>query len=433
MKCSRCANEIELGDDLSRKVELTGEESSVMLCPLCKVCYICYTQTENEPERCKLCGYHCHSEHSAEIKEKKETKEHQKNNCKINTVEPTGEEHCIKCTELHSKTSFEALLGPEIPALERYSEDASKEMARRISEIVKKNSPRSKSTEGIKTVFLGEVEMSPLFSSPYPEEYAKYHTLHICHGCLDYFPTKYMLERHKIKCSSIYPPGRLLYLDAERVAVFEVEGEKEQKYCQSLCLLAKMFLDHKTLYYDVEPFLFYIIGEIKDGDFVMQGYFSKERGEGRNNLSCIVVFPPYRRLGLGSFLIDFSYYLTRKTTQPPYTAGPEQPLSADGERAYFTYWSNCILRYVIHKRHFVPSEGCFENISLQTGVCKDSIKWVYGELNKRHNKELTCCDFIKNRDIIRKIRRMKKGSSMDQSVESIDRKEEKEETNKQNI
>ena len=30
-------------------------------------------------------------------------------------------------------------------------------------------------------------------------------------------------------------------------------------YAQNLCLLAKLFLDHKTLYYDVEPFLFYIL------------------------------------------------------------------------------------------------------------------------------------------------------------------------------
>lgn len=35
-----------------------------------------------------------------------------------------------------------------------------------------------------------------------------------------------------------------------------------QVYCQCLCLLAKLFLDHKTLYFDVEPFLFYILCEV---------------------------------------------------------------------------------------------------------------------------------------------------------------------------
>ncbi len=34
-----------------------------------------------------------------------------------------------------------------------------------------------------------------------------------------------------------------------------------QVYCQCLCLLAKLFLDHKTLYYDVDPFLFYVLCE----------------------------------------------------------------------------------------------------------------------------------------------------------------------------
>ena len=34
-----------------------------------------------------------------------------------------------------------------------------------------------------------------------------------------------------------------------------------QVYCQNLCLLSKLFLDHKTLYYDVDPFLFYVMCE----------------------------------------------------------------------------------------------------------------------------------------------------------------------------
>jgi hypothetical protein len=38
-----------------------------------------------------------------------------------------------------------------------------------------------------------------------------------------------------------------------------VDGNINKIYCQNLCLLAKLFLDHKTLYYDVEPFLFYVL------------------------------------------------------------------------------------------------------------------------------------------------------------------------------
>ena len=47
--------------------------------------------------------------------------------------------------------------------------------------------------------------------------------------------------------------------------MFEVDGKKEKVYCQSLCLLSKLFLDHKTLYYDVDPFLFYVMTEVSAG------------------------------------------------------------------------------------------------------------------------------------------------------------------------
>ena len=50
-----------------------------------------------------------------------------------------------------------------------------------------------------------------------------------------------------------------------------------QIYCQNLCLLAKLFLDHKTLYYDVEPFLFYAMTENDSTGCHILGYFSKVR------------------------------------------------------------------------------------------------------------------------------------------------------------
>jgi hypothetical protein len=33
--------------------------------------------------------------------------------------------------------------------------------------------------------------------------------------------------------------------------MFEVDGSEQKHYCQNLCYFAKLFLDHKTLYYDV--------------------------------------------------------------------------------------------------------------------------------------------------------------------------------------
>jgi hypothetical protein len=80
-----------------------------------------------------------------------------------------------------------------------------------------------------------------------------------------------------------------------------------QIYCQNICLLAKMFLDHKTLYYDVEPFLFYVVTETDEAGAHFVGYFSKEKRSPMSyNVSCIMTLPIRQRRGWGNFLIDFS-------------------------------------------------------------------------------------------------------------------------------
>ena len=72
----------------------------------------------------------------------------------------------------------------------------------------------------------------------------------------------------------------------------------------SLCLLAKLFLDHKTLYYDVDPFLFYVVAEVKPMGSTVVGYFSKEKHSSEGyNLACILTFPQYQRSGYGKFII----------------------------------------------------------------------------------------------------------------------------------
>lgn len=61
----------------------------------------------------------------------------------------------------------------------------------------------------------------------------------------------------------------------DRISVWEVDGKRFKIFCQNLCLLAKFFLDHKTLYYDVEPFLFYIMTTQDEDGCHIVGYFSK--------------------------------------------------------------------------------------------------------------------------------------------------------------
>lgn len=77
-----------------------------------------------------------------------------------------------------------------------------------------------------------------------------------------------------MKCGVKHPPGDEVYRHGS-ISVFEIDGRKNPVYCQNLCLLAKLFLGSKTLYYDVEPFLFYVMTEYNSTGMHFVGYFSK--------------------------------------------------------------------------------------------------------------------------------------------------------------
>ena len=115
----------------------------------------------------------------------------------------------------------------------------------------------------IKCINFGQYEIDTWHAAPYPEEYSRNRHLYICEFCLKYMSSDYVAWRHKLKCSAKHPPGDEIYRDkvinpetgAETtLSFFEVDGRRNPLYCQNLCLLAKLFLGSKTLYYDVEPF-----------------------------------------------------------------------------------------------------------------------------------------------------------------------------------
>ncbi|GAA49216.1 histone acetyltransferase MYST4 [Clonorchis sinensis] len=199
---------------------------------------------------------------------------------------------------------------------------------------------------------LGRHLITTWYSAPYPSEYARLNLLYICEFCLKYSKTRKVYLRHIEKCPYSFPPGNEIYR-CGNVSVFEVDGYTSRLYCQQLCLLAKLFLDHKTLYYDVEPFLFYVVALREAGCFQLVGYFSKEkRSAQKYNLSCIMVLPPYQKAAYGRFLIDFSFLLSRIEDQP---GSPEKPLSELGRLSYESYWRSKVLPFILDSLNKYPN------------------------------------------------------------------------------
>ncbi|KAJ8331911.1 hypothetical protein BDV3_004588 [Batrachochytrium dendrobatidis] len=219
----------------------------------------------------------------------------------------------------------------------------------------------------IPIIRIGEWEINTWYAAPYPEEYNILRILYLCEFCLKYMKSEFTLARHKCKCPLTHPPGDEIYRDGD-ISIFEVDGRKNKIYCQNLCLLAKMFLDHKTLYYDVEPFLFYVmtIHDKRGCHFV--GYFSKEKRSASNfNVSCILTLPIYQRKGYGNYLIDFSYLLSKKEER---CGSPEKPLSELGALSYRYYWRVVIIQAILSR---TESEISIQALSLQTRMTVDDI------------------------------------------------------------
>ncbi|KAF7536126.1 hypothetical protein G7054_g4796 [Neopestalotiopsis clavispora] len=135
-------------------------------------------------------------------------------------------------------------------------------------------------------------------------------------------------------------------------SVWEVDGERDALFCQNLSLFAKLFLDNKSVFFDVTGFTYFLLtytpppepsGQIPAPRIC--GFFSKEKMSwDNNNLACILVFPPWQRKGLGALLMGISYEISKREG---IIGGPEKPISELGRKGYKRYWAGEITRWLL--------------------------------------------------------------------------------------
>lgn len=239
----------------------------------------------------------------------------------------------------------------------------------------------------IKRVQIGQFEVDVWYTAPYPLEYsAMLEKIFLCEHCLLYTSTDFELQRHRQKCKyKQNPPGKEIYREEEsgKWSIFEVDGAVASIYCQNLCLLAKMFLNSKTVYHDVQSFYFYTLYEnitLANGNGIVRtfvGYFSKEKKQTQYNLSCIMCLPTQQRKGYGQLLIDFSYLLSRQENIP---GTPEKPLSELGLLSYRSYWraATCFaLQYFLNND---SSSLSIDQISRYTGMTSADVVYALERL-----------------------------------------------------
>lgn len=250
----------------------------------------------------------------------------------------------------------------------------------------------------IDKVVISQYVMCPWYFSPLPEEFFATRTVYICEYCFTMLTTERVYKRHVARCTCRAPPGDLIYRDDE-ICFFEVNGSEHTNYCRNICLVARLFLQHKTLMADVDVFLFYVMfaktnskrappaqktlaeqeqaaqhePEIKrvrdqqrqssgdDDSYHFVGFFSKEKQQ-ENSLSCIVALPCFQKKGYGNMMIDFSYMLSSRECR---LGGPEMPLSDLGLMSYLSYWKRRI--YEVLARN-TTSEISLLEISKQTMI-----------------------------------------------------------------
>ena len=273
---------------------------------------------------------------------------------------------------------------------------------------------RASSLRNVASVQLGPGLLRPWYFSPIPGIPYPCARLYVCEHDLTYTWDPDLHLRHCGRCPRMGPPGRRVYY-VPPYTVYEVDGGRHREYCERLSLVAKLFLDHKNLFFDTTHFLFYLLtttappesanrpparlptgtgcgarsglvslatgpcasGPDRPPEEHLAAYFSKEKASLRGyNLSCILTFPHYQRRGIGRFLINLSYELSRRENR---VGTPEKPLSDLGVIGYRSYWARILLQYLLGPN--APAETSLQALSKHTGLHIEDILFTLKSIN----------------------------------------------------
>ncbi|KAL5241626.1 hypothetical protein ACI65C_009036 [Semiaphis heraclei] len=237
----------------------------------------------------------------------------------------------------------------------------------------------------------GCLELETWFSAEFPQE-SDAEKLIFCEYCLKYNQCKSVMDIHMRNCNWTSPPGTQIYRNGS-LTVYEVDGNVDKIYCDTLCRIGKLFLNEETLVYDVEQFRFYIMTRNDRFGNHLVGYFSKKKQRQDNfNLNCIIVMPQYQRHGHGRLLIELSYLLSKIEKRP---GTPKTPFTVLGQKLYDSYWQSVILEY-LDKNIYNGDDIYITDVTRITGLMGQDIVDTLNSLNfvvEVFNRTKICIDW----------------------------------------
>jgi histone acetyltransferase HTATIP len=286
----------------------------------------------------------------------------------------------------------------------------------RVGGSMTQNQAEISRIRNISKVQFGKYDLYPWYFSPYPEVFTQEDVMYLCEFCLNYYGDIKAFTRHRQKCTLQHPPGNEIYRD-DYVSFFEIDGRRQRTWCRNLCLLSKMFLDHKTLYYDVDPFLFYVMTARDEKGFHLVGYFSKEKESADGyNVACILTLPQFQRKGYGRLLIQFSYELSKIEGK---LGSPEKPLSDLGLLSYRQYWTENLVGILLDKNS--TDERCsIDNLAQELAMTSQDVESTLQALSlqvyhKGEHKIILPTHLIKKHEALMEKQKIKPKRTIDET------------------